>query len=139
MPTYIVTEKATGLEKYRYSAAEPIDWVGFEFATHDHTPEPDPVEPEVPAPANQITKLAFRSRFTAVERATITFAARQNTVNGAAVQSYLDDVQAATFIDLNRQDTRAGVQGLEAAGLIAAGRATEILDTPATELEAYLG
>ena len=38
------------------------------------------------------------------------------------------DLAAATFVDLLRPDTRAGVQMLEAAGLLAEGRALEILD-----------
>lgn len=140
MPTYRVTRKADGAEVYRYQAEAPVEWAGMEFATHDHTlveePAP-PAEPELPPQAWHITKLAFRSRFTAVERATITYAARQNTPESAAVQSYLDDVQAAAYIDLQRQDTRAGVQGLEGAGLIAAGRAAQILDAVPTEQERY--
>jgi hypothetical protein len=46
-------------------------------------------------------------------------------------------VQSASYIDLDRQDTRNGVLGLEAAGLLAVGRALEVLDTPLTPLETF--
>lgn len=142
MPVFIVTRKSDGAEVYRYSADAPVEWVGFEFAAHDHTALPDvppAPQPEYPPERWHITKLAFRSRFTPTERATITYAARQNTAAGASVQSYLDDVQAATYIDLTRADTRAGVQGLETATLLAAGRAAVILDTLPTDEELYRG
>ena len=142
MPTYRVTRKADGAEVYRYQADAPVEWQGMEFATHDHTlvdePAPPP-EPELPPQAWHITKLAFRSRFTSVERTTLTLAARQATPQGASVQTYLDDVQAAQFIDLKRPDTRAGVLGLEAGGLLAAGRAAQILDTVPTDVERFRG
>ena len=41
----------------------------------------------------------------------------------------MNKVNAATFIDLARPDTRSGVQALEAGGVLAAGRAAEILDS----------
>lgn len=100
----------------------------------------DPPDPPDPGPIRRwVTKLAFRQRFTAIERATITYAARQASPEAAGIQSYLDDVQAATYIDLERADTRAGVQGLEAATLLASGRAAEILDDPIGYDEEYRG
>lgn len=139
MKSWIVTRIADGKIVYRYQAEEPVEWQGMEFATHSHTEDVQPA-PEAPPPAvRHITKLAFRSRFTAAERAAITYAAKQATLQGADVQSYLDDTQAATFIDLNRPDTRGGVQALEAAGLIAAGRATQILDAEIQPLEVFNG
>lgn len=142
MPIYRVTRKSDQAEVYRYASDAAVEWVGMEFATHDHTPVPAEPAPEQPAPDPalwRITRLAFRQRFTAAEKATLTFVARQATQQGAAVQSYLDDVQAAAHIDLLRTDTRAGVQALEAGGLLAAGRAAVILDTPPTAEELYRG
>ena len=49
----------------------------------------------------------------------------------AAIRAHLADVATSEFVDLGRADTRAGVQSLEAAGLLAAGRALQILDAPA--------
>lgn len=77
-------------------------------------------------PANRITKLAFRNRFTPAEKNALYTAAKSSV----DIQIYLDDVSAATFIDLQRADTRANVQALETAGLLAAGRAMQILDAP---------
>lgn len=104
-----------------------------------------PAQPDLPPPVDPgpirrwVTKLAFRQRFTAIERASITYAARQASPEAAGIQSYLDDVQAATYIDLERADTRAGVQTLEAATLLAIGRAAEILDDPIGYDEEYRG
>lgn len=84
-----------------------------------------------PAPAlatRHVTRLAFRNRFTQAEKVTIEMASRAATADGAGIKVYLDDVAAATYIDLDRADTRAGVQALETAGILAQGRALEILD-----------
>ena len=51
------------------------------------------------------------------------------------MRRYMSKVDAATFIDLDRPDTRAGVQALEAAGLLIQGRALEILDAPVLDHE----
>ena len=88
--------------------------------------------------AGRITKLAFRNRFTQVEKVTMEIAslddpsaAMAQRQQAAALRANLADTAAAIWIDLTRADTRAGVQMLEAAGLLGAGRALEILDTPA--------
>lgn len=79
-----------------------------------------------PAAASRrhVTRLAFLSRFTPAERAAIRTAAKANV----AVEDYVAMVEAAMYIDLDRSDTRTGVQALEAATLLAPGRALEILD-----------
>lgn len=88
-------------------------------------------------PSRKITKLAFRNRFTAAEKVTMEIASLDNPAatmaqrqQAAALRVNLADTAAAVFIDLSRADTRAGVQMLEAAGLLAAGRALQILDAP---------
>lgn len=139
MKNWIVTRKADGATVYRYQSEEAVEWVDFPFADFDHAEEVIAPPPAEPQQDRHITKLAFRSRFTSAERAAITYAAKQASAQGAAVQSYLDDTQAATFIDLNRPDTRAGVQALEAAGLIAAGRAAQILDAEIQPQEVFNG
>lgn len=82
--------------------------------------DPDPV---VPDPVRILSRFAFRSRFTQEEKEAIYTAA------GSAVQIrvWLDDLQAADYIVLDHPETAAGVQALEAAELIGAGRAAEIL------------
>lgn len=100
-----------------------------------------PVTPE-PVEDWRVTRLAFRNRFTQSEKVALEMAALDNPsapmperVQAATLRAYLADVVAATFIDLARPDTRAGVQMLEAAGLLAAGRALEILDAEITPEE----
>ena len=46
------------------------------------------------------------------------------------MRSYLSKVNAAQHIDLADDETRAGVQALEAGGLLQPGRALAILDAP---------
>lgn len=94
--------------------------------------------PAEPAPdPRHLTGLAFRNRFTRAEKIAIELAALDDPSApmaqrqaSAALRADLKDQESATYIDLDRDDTRAGVQALETAGLLAAGRALEILDAP---------
>lgn len=83
--------------------------------------------------SRRITRLAFRNRFTPVEKAAL-YTAAESSVQ---VRVYLDDVNAAAFVDLGRPDTVAGVQALEAAALIGPGRAAEILGADIGDDEAW--
>lgn len=82
----------------------------------------------------RITEHAFRSRFTQPER--IAFEMAQIDDPAAAVAArqlaaalrVMDkDLAASDYIDLNDPATQAGAQQLEALGVIAAGRADEII------------
>lgn len=102
---------------------------------------PAPPPPAVPEP-QRITRLAFRNRFTTAEKVALEIAALDNPAaamparaQAAALRASQADLAAATFVDLQRADTRAGVQMLEAAGLLAAGRVLEILDAEITPEE----
>lgn len=105
-----------------------------------------PQQPESPPqqPVTRcITRLAFRNRFTQSEKALLEIAALDNPADSmeqrqqaAALRAYMKDVESATFIDLDRPDTRAGVQALELLGLLAQGRAAAILDSPVQPEEA---
>ena len=88
-----------------------------------------------PLPDRAITRLAFLDRFADEEAIAIDLASQGATVQAAAMRQYMSKVDAATFIDLDRPDTRAGVQALEAAGLLIEGRALEILDAPVLDHE----
>jgi hypothetical protein len=95
-----------------------------------------------PPVARRITKLAFRNRFTRAEKAAIELAAIDNPAatmpqrqQAAAIRADLADQAQATFIDLDRKETRDGVVALEAAGLLAVGRAAQILDAPVVDTE----
>lgn len=91
---------------------------------------------------SRITRLAFRNRFTMAEKTTLELAAlddpsaaMQARQQAAMLRAYLADVAAATFIELTREDIRDGVALLETMGLLAAGRALEILDAPIQPVE----
>lgn len=108
-----------GLYIGHYSGALPVDdYVGV-------WPIPKP-ETDF-----RVTKLAFRQRFTFAERVALETAATSD----ANVRVMLKDQEAATFIDLSRQDTIDGVNALASAGLITAQRASEILTNPIQPLE----
>lgn len=84
-----------------------------------------------------ITRAAFRARFTHAEKVAIELAglddpaaAMEARHQSAAIRTYQKDVDAAEFIDLTDPATAGGVQALEAAGLLAEGRAAEILTAP---------
>ena len=79
-----------------------------------------------PAPAHPIrviTKLDYMNRFTDTELANIYTAAKLNV----SVEVWLEKFKLASDINLDDPRTIAGLQSMEAAGLLAAGRATEIL------------
>jgi hypothetical protein len=81
-------------------------------------------EPIVTTPSvRTLTKLAYMNRFTDAELAAIYTAAKSNV----QVEVWLDKFKLAEEINLDDQTTIAGVQALEAAGLLAAGRSAEIL------------
>ena len=95
---------------------------------------------------SRITRLAFRNRFTQAEKAAMELASLDDPTasmtwrgKAAALRAHMADVAASTFIDLQRADTRAGVLQLEGLGLLAAGRAVQILDTAPTESELHTG
>ena len=82
----------------------------------------------------RLTRLQFRNRFTAQEKALLELAAMDDPsaepaqrLQSASLRAYLADLAAAEFVDLADASTVAGVQALEAAGLLAQGRAAEML------------
>lgn len=79
-----------------------------------------------PAPQSKITKLAFKMRFTDVERKTIRAAAKVNE----DIEDFWDLVKDANYIDLSLQEVINGVKFLETSSLLVAGRANEILTNP---------
>ena len=111
----------------------------------DYTP-PAPV-PEPPAPELKwISRYVFMARFTADELAFIKIAGMDNPtkpiperIEIQKINVMWDMVMASTYIDLNQPATRAGVKSMEAFGLLAAGRANEILDAPVQDFERYRG
>lgn len=97
------------------------------------------LEEPAPPPDLRITRLGFLDRFTDAEAVAIDLASLGATVQAAGLRRYLHKVNSAQHIDLARADLQAGVQALEAAGLLAAGRAEQILTAPITDVERYRG
>lgn len=89
------------------------------------------------SPRMIITRLAFRSRFSMQEKAALYTAAA--SAQGLPIKIYLDDLAAATFINLSRQDTINGIQSLVSIGILTQARANEILRTPPSQEELYRG
>jgi hypothetical protein len=110
-------------------------WNGAAFSTVETT-----VEPEL----RRITVLAFLNRFTKSERIATDLASIDNPSaalsarqQAASVRDDLTRIRSAKYIDLDLEETRSGVELLEAAGLIGVGRAAVILDAPISLNESY--
>jgi hypothetical protein len=115
-------------------------------ATPEEIAEIEARQAAVLQPTRRITCLAFRNRFTADEKVMIELAAADNPnaaledrKQAARLRANMADVAAASFIDLDRPDTRAGVHLLEAAGVIDTGRALQILDAEVQPNERPVG
>lgn len=98
---------------------------------YDGTNFSEPPAPPAPDYGTKITRLAMRNRFTFDEKVAIETAAETTP----SVRVFLADLASSSFVDLTRADTIGGVNQMETAGLIAAGRAAEILTSPVTEDE----
>lgn len=83
----------------------------------------------------RITGLAFKNRMTTEERKAI----RRAAATDEDVQDFVDLANSATHIDLSLQQTIDSVNALEQFGLIAEGRAAEILSPPVNEDEKWRG
>jgi hypothetical protein len=90
----------------------------------------------------KLTVLAFRNRFTQVEKITIEMAMLDNPAGtmqqrqqAAALRASMADLMAATFVDISRPDTIASIHQLEALGVLGAGRADQILSTVVQPIE----
>lgn len=94
-----------------------------------------------------MTVLAFRNRFTKTEKVRVELAAIDDPgadlamrERAATVRVGQADLAAATYVDVDRADTREDVQAFEAMGLLdAPGRALAILDDEIQPHERYYG
>ncbi len=114
--------------------------IGWHYDGEHFTPPAAPGG--VPVAETRVSRLAFRKRFTQAEKVALELAALDDPsatpaqrAQAAALRAYLKDVDAAQFIDLADVHVKEGVQTLEAAGLLAAGRAAEIITAPVQEDE----
>ena len=95
------------------------------FDNGTHKIESDGAEAP-PVVEMKVTKLAFKMRFTDVERKEI----RRSSKINEDIEDFWDLVKDANYIDLSLQETINGVEFLETSGLLGAGRANEILTNP---------
>lgn len=115
------------------SSMEPQPQVGWELQGSQFIVPADVVV------SKKITKLALRNRFTITEKVMIEAAAAQNTTDGFLLKSWLADFNVSTYVDLSRTDTITGINFLEQKGLIASGRADQILNVDISDIERYRG
>jgi len=120
MANWIVEDRLTGDVVYAYGADQPDHFVDYPVEQFNHIRQKEVVA----APTQRtITKLEYLRRFTTDERVAIRATASANPV----LDDYLKLMELAQEINLDDPDTVAAVQMLEQAGLIAAGRAAEVL------------
>lgn len=128
MPSYIVTRKSNGAEVYRYEAPAPIEWVGMEFTTHNHSEAVAGGAPSAPIAIyggrRILSKLEFVELFTSAERVAIRAARGQSS----ALDDYLYMLEMAEEVNLDSPNVIGGLAMLEQAQILAAGRAQEILN-----------
>lgn len=98
------------------------NWTGAEWVV---LPYVEPVIQAAPTADKWVTLVEARALFTDAEKINIYTAAKTEV----AVQVWLDDLHAVQNQMVNKSDPRfiAGVNAMEFGGLIAAGRAAEIL------------
>lgn len=90
----------------------------------------------------KITVLALRNRFLPAEKVAIDLTSMDDATApmeqrqlASSLRVTMVDIQAASYIDLANESVIGGIQTLEYFGLIAVGRADEILSTPVQEHE----
>lgn len=127
---FAVTQVAAEIEAPDMVPIESLDasLIGQRWNPAAQAFEPGP--PPTETTERNVSRKAFLSRFTDAEAIDIDLASIGATREAATVRRYLSKVNAAQHIDLADDETRTGVQALEAAGLLQPGRALAILDAP---------
>lgn len=123
---YEIIDKVSGEKVDRYSADSPIEWPGMEFATHDHVAVVEFTQQGdiVGAASRVYDPVEFLRRFTPEERKSIWASQSLN----ADLDDGIKLLMKATSIHNDDPDVIHIVTMLESAGLLASGRASEILN-----------
>lgn len=125
MSTWSVINRATGILEYAYSSDVAVDWPQYPFAQYNHIAA---VEIVSPTPQRRVTKLDFIARLGS-DFDTL-FAASKTVLDVEKFMKMLDWATPeadGTSIDLDDPRTVGALQAFEAAGLLAAGRAAEVV------------
>lgn len=90
-------------------------------------------EPMAIAPVNPpiLSPYRFKRRFTQSERVAIRTAA----ATSPAIYDYMDMLDTAPSVNLTDELTQDGINSMEMMGLLTAGRAAQILNTPVSDEE----
>lgn len=129
-------ENSVPTEYYELNESQLMVDLGWSYEGGDFYPPPD----TSPTFGRIITKLAWRMRFTHPERVAIKMASLGLNLlitneQRAALASSEDDVMAAGYINLDDPATVAGADFVESLGLIASGRADEVVGPPVYSAE----
>ncbi len=126
MANYTVQNRATGEIVYAYTSDYAVDWPEYPFAQFNHIPQV--VVPFIAPPVERnISGVAYLRRFTQDERIAIRDAAKTSAKLDDYLRLLESTIAQGGIVNLLDEDTIAAVQMLEQVGLIAAGRAAEIL------------
>lgn len=126
MSNWIVEDRLTGEVVYAYGADQATEWPEYPFSEFNHIAEKPAVVVQVPEEKN-ISGVQYLRRFTQAERIAIRNAAKVSDELNDYVQLLDITIAQGGVINLLDIDTVLAVNMLEQAGLIAAGRAAEVL------------
>ena len=122
MSTWQVTHRLTGEVVYAYTADDPVEWPGMEYAAHNHNRVIEVVE----VPKRRLTKLEFIGKMGEAVFVAILGMAQQSVEMAAWVElvRMATPDPDSTSIDLDDPRTVAGLTALEPV-LIAQGVVSE--------------
>lgn len=124
MSEWIVENRITGEQVYFYSADNATDFPEYPFAQYNHILK----RPDVtPTPARDISGVSYLRRFTQAERIAIRSAASGSAVLDDYLKLLDITIAQGGVVNLDDPDTIAAVAMLESVGLLAPGRAAEVL------------
>jgi len=130
MPMFRATDAEGNVTEYDEPTPRPehfaAGWRLEEIVIGVKSPDTPPVEddPRMYDGRRELSRLEFMRMFTAPERIALRTIAESNP----ALADYLDLIDKAESISLDDADVVAGLTMLEAVGLLATGRAEEILN-----------
>ena len=123
MPNYAVQNRATGQIVDSYGADHPDHTGTYPFEQFNHIPQPEVVE----VVQREVSGVSYLRRFTQPERIAIRAAAAQSPVLDDYLRLLDITIAQGGIVNLDDEDTVTAVNMLEQVGLLATGRAAEIL------------